>query len=73
LLTSAVEFQQSGDFIHSSYVVYLNHGRFKESLGEFLSRYPQMSQQVEAINEQLKPVQTKMQVLTKPISDYESL
>ena len=64
LLTSSIEFQQNGDFILSSYVVYPDHKNFKEPLPQFLSRYPELQQSVIAINDQLKPLQGDMEIIT---------
>lgn len=65
LWTSAVEFQNSGDFIMSSYVVYPSHNNLKEPLGAFLQRYPHLAQPVMAIRDALRPMQQNMQVKTK--------
>jgi len=64
LWTSAVDFQQSGDFILSSYVIYPNNGNFKEPLGAFLQRYPQLQAIAISIRDQLRPVQAQMQIIT---------
>jgi hypothetical protein len=64
LLTSSIEFQQTGDFILSSYVVYPQHNNQKEPLGDFLQRYPFLQEGVLAIRDQLRPVQSNMQVIT---------
>jgi len=42
LLTSSIEFQESGSFIKSSYVVYPQFNNQKEPLLEFLNRYPDL-------------------------------
>ena len=68
LYTSAVEFQQTGDFILSSYAVYLQHNNYKEPLGEFLQRYPNLQVPVMNIRDQLRPMQQSMQVLTPKMS-----
>ncbi len=68
LVTSAVEFQASGDFIASSYIEYMNHGGFKEPLTLFLSRYPQLQQSAVEIRDRLRPVQGHMQVVTPTLS-----
>lgn len=68
LYTSAVEFQQNGDFIMSSYVVYTNHNSYKEPLKQFLERYPNLQQPVINIRDQLFASQQNMQVLTPKIS-----
>ncbi len=57
LLTSSVEFKETGDFIISSYVVYKDHNNFKENLSVFIERYPTLKPAVEAIRDMLKPVQ----------------
>jgi hypothetical protein len=64
LYTSAVEFQNSGDFIASSYVIYLNHGGYQEPLSAFLQRYPQLQQPVMQIRDRLRQVQPYMNVQT---------
>jgi len=69
LFTSAVEFQATGDFIKSSYVIYKNHQNYQESLVDFLTRYPNLQQPVMQINEQLRPQQQNMQVLTPKLSN----
>jgi hypothetical protein len=68
LYTSAVEFQQSGDFIMSSYIVYLQHNNLKEPLFQFLQRYPNLQQPVINIRDQLSSAQQNMQVLTPKLS-----
>ena len=68
LYTSAIEFQQTGDFILSSYVVYLNHNNYKEQLMQFLQRYPSLQQAVVNIRDQLRNSQQNMEVLTPKIS-----
>jgi hypothetical protein len=65
LVTSGVEFQDTGDFIQSSYVVYPSHNNQKEALRSFINRYPQLKDSIEAINQTLRPVQTYMQIRTK--------
>lgn len=64
LLTSSLEFQQTGDFITSSYVVYPSHGNLKEPLVEFLRRYPSLQEPILAIRDSLRPLQDQMQVRT---------
>jgi hypothetical protein len=68
LYTSAVEFQHSGDFIMSSYIVYTNYNNYQEPLATFLQRYPQFQQAVIAIRDRLRPAQQNMQVLTPKLS-----
>ncbi len=65
LMTSAVEFQANGDFIQSSYVIYPQQNNFKESLSDFLLRYPTIKPAATTINERLKSVQSQMQVISK--------
>ena len=65
LLTSAVIFQDTGDFIASSYVVYLDHNNTKEPLASFLARYPNLVEPVQKISDSLKSLQADLQV--KPI------
>ncbi len=65
LLTSAVEFQQTRDFIASSYVVYLNYNNFKEPLVAFLERYPQMRESAEAVKNNLMSQGVSLNVVTK--------
>lgn len=62
LLTSAVEFGKSGDFIASSYIIYKNHNDHKVSLGNFLAQYPQFGQACVQIREYLRSVQNQIQV-----------
>jgi hypothetical protein len=64
LWTSAIEFQQSADFIVSSYVVYPKHNNFKETLSAFLQRYPNLQPVAIAIRDQLRPAAANMQVVT---------
>jgi hypothetical protein len=72
LVTSAVEFQRNGDFIASSYIVYLTEDNKKEPLRSFLKRFPQLQEAVQKIRDSLRPVQNKMQVITRP-SYYDRL
>lgn len=60
LVTSAIDFRKTGDFILSSYIVYKNHNNHKESLLEFLKRYPQLHQPVIQIRDNLKSSQKLM-------------
>lgn len=62
LLTSAVEFGKSGDFIASSYIIYKNHNDHKVALGNFLAQYPQFGQACVQIREYLRSVQNQIQV-----------
>jgi len=62
LLTSATEFQQTGNFIMSSYVVFLDFDNYKESLFTFLQRYPQLQTAVEAIAQYLYPTSKDLNV-----------
>lgn len=59
LLTSALEYQQTGDFVTSSYVVFSKFKNHQETLVEFLARYPQIVASVNQINEQLKKANTQ--------------
>ena len=63
LLTSATEFQKTGDFIVSSWVIYPKHQDFKEPLEEFLIRYPQLQQAAKLIRQALKPFQKDIKVV----------
>jgi hypothetical protein len=63
LWTSAVEFQQTGDFIISSYVIYPKHNDFKEPLAQFLRRYPNLQPAAIAIRDAVRPAQSNMQVV----------
>jgi hypothetical protein len=65
LLTSSIEFQNTGDFILSSYVVYPQYGNQKEPLAQFISRYPQLQEPVAKIRDSLRPAQAGMQVVTR--------
>ena len=56
LLTSAIEFQSNGDFIQSSYIIFVNHGGAKEPLRDFITRYPELESPLNIINEELKPL-----------------
>jgi hypothetical protein len=62
LITSAVEFQKNGDFILSSYILYTDFPNIREPLPAFLKRYPQFQQSVVAIRDQLKPMQSQMNI-----------
>ncbi|MEM1312793.1 MAG: hypothetical protein AAGF07_05020 [Patescibacteria group bacterium] len=64
LWTSAVEFQNSHDFILSSYVIYPKHNNFKEPLQAFIDRYPNLKPVAIAIRDQLKPAGQSMQVVS---------
>jgi hypothetical protein len=59
LLTSSVEFKETGDFVASSYVVYKDHNNFKENLSIFIERYPALKPAVQAIAEKLRPSQSQ--------------
>lgn len=72
LYTSALEFQQTGDFILSSYVIYPKHNYLQESLASFLQRYPFLQEIVYNIRDTLRPVQSQMQVRTRRLSDQDS-
>ncbi len=65
LYTSAVEFQNTGNFIASSYVCYLNHNNYLEPLNSFLSRHPHLQQPVMQIAQSLVSASKDMQVVTK--------
>jgi hypothetical protein len=69
VFTSAVEFQKTGDFIQSSYIVYLNYNNYQEPLSQFLQRYPNLVIPVSKIKDQLKPVQQDMQVITPSLAN----
>jgi hypothetical protein len=62
LLTSAIEFQENGDFIKSSYVIYKQHKNQMEPLGKFITRYPQLQNSILTINQSLKPFQESMKI-----------
>jgi hypothetical protein len=62
LLTSAVIFQETGDFIVSSYIIYLDHNNTKEPLAMFLQRYPNLLEPIQKINSDLKPLQNSLQI-----------
>lgn len=62
LLTSAVEFARSGDFIQSSYIIYTRHDDFRQPLGEFLQQYPQYMDGVIQIRDFLRQTQNQIQV-----------
>lgn len=49
LLTSAVEYDRSKDFITSSYILYEAHNNYLEPLAEFLTRYPDYQPSVDYI------------------------
>lgn len=70
LITSALEYQQTQDFIQSSYVVFEKYKDHQESLKEFLERYPQLKETVEQINQKLKKADTA-KFLQVNISDEE--
>jgi hypothetical protein len=65
LLTSSIEFQESGDFILSSYVIYPSHNNQKEPLSQFIQRYDFLKEPVEKIRNSLRPVQGQMNILTR--------
>lgn len=62
LLTSAVEFARSGDFIKSSYIIYTRHDDFRQPLSDFLKQYPQYTDGVVQIRDFLKQTQNQIQV-----------
>lgn len=62
LVTSAIEFQKSGSFLSSSYIVYPNNMNQKEPLRSFVSRYSQFQEAIAKIELELKPFQNQMQV-----------
>jgi hypothetical protein len=62
LVTYAVTFQKTGDFILSSSVVYPKHQGYREPLAQFLQRYPNLQAAAIAIRDQLKPLQNQMDV-----------
>ena len=68
LFTSAVEFQQNGDFILSSYIIYKNYRGYQEPLASFLQRYPQLQEPVMSIRDQLRPAVHNMKVTTPKLS-----
>jgi|GEM_PF-2047019 len=68
LFTSAVEFQQNGDFILSSYIIYKNYKNYQEPLASFLQRYPQLQEPVIAIRDRLRPAAGHMKVTTPKLS-----
>jgi len=62
LLTSAIEFQHSGNFVTASYVVYRNFDNMREPLMDFLQRYPQLKPVVEAIARDVHTLQSDLQI-----------
>ena len=68
LFTSAVEFQQNGDFILSSYILYKNYKNYQEPVASFLQRYPQLQEAVIAIRDRLRPAAANMKVATPKLS-----
>lgn len=54
LRTKFKQFQETKDFITSSYVIYPNHKNHQEPLGSFIERYPQIKPFVLEINQKLK-------------------
>lgn len=62
LLTSAVEFARSGDFIKSSYIIYTRHDDFRQPLEQFLQQYPQYTDGVIQIRDFLRQTQNQIQV-----------
>ncbi len=65
LVTSALEFQENGDFIASSYIIYTNHNNYKVPLGQFLGQYPQFVDSCVQIRDYLRQVQNQIQVNTR--------
>jgi len=53
LVTSWVEFEESKDFIQSSYVVYPQYENAIEKLTDFLKRYPQLQAPVMQLNQRI--------------------
>lgn len=62
LLTSAVVFQDTGDFIISSYIIYLDHNNTKEPLSSFLQRYPNLIEPIQKISDSLKSLQSNLKI-----------
>ena len=69
LWTSAVEFEKTGDFILSSYVIYPKHNNYLEKLSDFLQRYPNLQAVCIAIREKLRPEAANMQVSSPKLTD----
>jgi hypothetical protein len=63
LVTSATKFQNTGDFIQSSYVVYAKNQM--EPLQDFVSRNQALESAVQSINHQLKAQQSNMNVVSR--------
>ena len=66
LVTSASEFQETKDFIGSSYVIYLEYSNFIESLQDFLNRYPHFQELAKAIQNNIEKQGIEIQVVSKP-------
>jgi hypothetical protein len=49
LLTSAVEYERSKDFVASSYILYEAYNNYLEPLSDFLVRYPDYQASIEYI------------------------
>jgi hypothetical protein len=56
LVTSWVEFENSRNFVTSSYVVYTKFNSAIEPLTDFLQRYPQLLEPVNQLNTKLQSV-----------------
>lgn len=54
LLTSAVEYEQTSDFIASSYILYMKHNNYLEPLKVFLERFPDYQASIDVIVQRLK-------------------
>jgi len=66
LLTSATEFQESGNFLTSSYVVFTGFENYRERLVDFLVRYPQLRPIVEAISVSIQPISRDLHIKNLP-------
>ena len=73
LLTSASELDETGDFIASSYVTYLDYNDFKEPLSVFLQRYPQYVEMANYVAVNTQDSKGKTGLKTKHYSREESL
>ncbi len=68
LVTSALEFQNTGDFILSSYVIYHEYRDLREPLSEFITKYPDIKSSAESIREILFPLQGQMRVKLEAVT-----
>lgn len=71
LITSAVLFQRTHDFIQSSFIIYPYQNNLKEPLVNFLNRYPDFKPSLEKINRDLHEKAPNIHVITRGEEEFE--